>query len=90
MKKNENEHNKKNQINCDPAVENNLLNLLRNREDFKKWLLATSDYGNEIQEDLNAIVGYDEKFNNAIVRHSLDLKDQIIFHNPNPMLPFMI
>ena len=29
-----------------PAVENNLLNLLRNREDLKKWLLATSDYGN--------------------------------------------
>ena len=37
------------------AVKNNLLNLLRNREDLKKWLLATSDYGNEIQEDLNAI-----------------------------------
>ena len=73
-----------------PAVENNFLNLLRNREDLKKWLLATSDYGNKMQEDLNAIVGYDEKFNNAIVRHSLDLKDQIIFHNPNPMLPFMI
>ena len=52
---------------------------------FKKWLLATSDYGNEIQEDLNAIVGYDEKFNNAIVRHSLDLKDQAIFCNPNPI-----
>ena len=67
------------------AVENNLLNLLRNREDFKKWLLATSDYGNEIQEDLNAIVGFDEKFNNAIVRHSLDLKDQAIFRNPNPI-----
>ena len=84
MKKNENEHNKKNQINCDPAVENNLLNLLRNREDFKKLLLATSDYGNEIQ-DLNVIVGFDEKFNNAIVRHSLDLKDQAIFRNPNPI-----
>ena len=67
------------------SVENNLLNLLRNREDFKKWLLATSDYGNEIQEDLNAIVGYDEKFNNAIVRHSLDLKHQAIFCNPNPI-----
>ena len=63
----------------------NLLNLLRNREDFKKWLLATSDYGNEMQEDLNAIAGYDEKFNNAIVRHSLDLKDQAIFRNPNPI-----
>ena len=43
--------------NKNPAVENNLLNLLRNREDLKKWLLANSDYGNEIQEDLNAIVG---------------------------------
>ena len=61
------------------------MNLLRNREDLKKWLLATSDYGNEIQEDLNAIGGYDEKFNNAIVRHSLDLKDQAIFRNPNPI-----
>ena len=71
--------------NKNPAVENNLLNLLRNREDFKKWLLATSDYGNEIQKDLNAIVGYDEKFNNTIVRHSLDLKDQAIFRNPNPI-----
>ena len=68
--------------NKNPAVENNLLNLLRNREDFKKWLLAASDYGNEIHH-LNAIVGFDEKFNNAIVRHSLDLKDQAIFRNPN-------
>ena len=28
-----------------------------------------------MQEDLNAIVGYDEKFNDAIVRHTLDLKN---------------
>ena len=51
----------------------------------KKWLLATGEYGNEIQDDLNAIVGYDEKFNNAIVRHSLDLKDEAIFHKLNPI-----
>ena len=69
--------------NKNPAVENNILNLLRNREDLKKWLLATSDHGNEIQEDLNTIVGCDEEFNNAIVRHSLDLKDKAIFRNPN-------
>ena len=68
-----------------PAVKNNLLNLLRNREDLKKWLLATSDYGNEIQEDLNAIVGYDEKSNDAILRHSLDLKDEATFRNLNPI-----
>ena len=77
--------NNKHITNKNPAVENNILNLLKNREDLKKWLLATSDYGNEIQEDLNAIVAFDEKFNNAIVRHSLDLKDQAIFRNPNPI-----
>ena len=71
--------------NKNPTVENNLLNLLRNRDDLKKWLLATGEYGNEIQEDLNAIVGFDEKFNNAIVRRALDLKDQAIFRNPNPI-----
>ena len=57
-----------------PAVENQILNVLKNREDLKKWLLPTSGYGEEIEEDLNAIVGYDEKFNNAITRHALDLK----------------
>ena len=71
--------------NQDPAVKNNLLNLIRNREDLKKWLLATGPFGNEIQDDLNAIVGFDENFDNAIDRHSLDLKDQAIFHNPNPI-----
>ena len=71
--------------NKNPTLENNLSNLLRNRDDFKKWLLATGEYGNEIQEDLNAIVSFDEKFNNAIVRRALDLKDQAIFCNPNPI-----
>ena len=71
--------------NQDPAVNGNLLNLIRKREDFKKWLLATEPFGNKIQDDLNAIVGFDENLNNAIVRHSLDLKDQAIFRNPNPI-----
>ena len=71
--------------NQNPAIENNLINLIRNRDDLKKWLIATSKYGDEIQEDLNAIVGHDEKFNNAIVRHALDLKDEAIFRNPNPI-----
>ena len=68
-----------------PDFNNKVLDLLRNREDLKKWLLATSDYGNKLQEDLNAIVGYDEKFNNAIVRHALDLKNAGIFQNPKPL-----
>ena len=66
-----------------PEVQNKLINLIKNRSDLKKWLLATSPYGEEIQQNLNAVVGQDEKFNNAIVRHSLDLKDESIFRNPN-------
>ena len=61
------------------------MNVLRNREDFKKWLLATSEHGYEMQEDLYAIVGFYEKLNNAVVRHSLDLKDQAIVRNPSPI-----
>ena len=68
-----------------PAVENNLINPIRNRHDFKKWLLANSSYGDVIQQDVNAVVGFDEKFNSAIVRHALDLKDEAISRNPNPI-----
>ena len=70
--------------NQNPAIENDLLNLIRNRNDLKEWLLAISKYGDEIQQDLNAIVGHDEKFNNAIVRHALDLKDEAISRNLKP------
>ena len=59
-------------------VHNKVLNPL-------KWLLATSDYRQEVQDDLTAIVGYDEKFNNAIIRHALDLKNEAILCNPNPL-----
>ena len=38
-----------------------------------------------MQEDLNAIVGYNENFNSAIVRHTLDFKNAGIFQNPNPL-----
>ena len=38
-----------------------------------------------MRKDLNAIVGYNENFNNAIVRHALDLENARIFQNPNPL-----
>ena len=65
--------------------QNNLTNLIKNRDDLKRWLQATSDYGAEIQENLNVVVGHDEKITNSIVRHALDLKDDAIFCNPNPL-----
>ena len=38
-----------------------------------------------MQENLNTIVGYNGNFNNAIVRHALDLENAGIFQNPNPL-----
>ena len=69
----------------DPEFSNSIINIIKNCDDLKKWLLATSDYDQELQEDLNAIVGYNEKFNNAIVRHALDTKNAGIIQDPNPL-----
>ena len=66
-------------------VENNVLNAVKNRQDLQKYILATSDFGNELQENINQITGGDEKFNNAIVRRALDLKSEDLFRNPQPI-----
>ena len=68
-----------------PALDNEILDKLKNREDLQKWLLATSDFSREIQEDVNAIVGHHENFNNAVIRRALDLKNAGVFQNPNPL-----
>ena len=68
-----------------PQFDNSIINVIQNHNDLKKWLLATSDYGLELQEDLSAVVGYDEKFNNAIVRHALDREDASVMLNPNAL-----
>ena len=73
----------------DPIVENNILDAVKNREDLQKYILATSDFGHELQENINQITGGDEKFNNAIVRRAFDLKNEDLFRNPQPItLPF--
>ena len=63
-----------------------MINLIKNRDDLKRWLLATSDYAAEIQENLNAVVGHDETFTNSIIRHTLDLKDDAILQNPTHLM----
>ena len=69
----------------DPIVENNILDAIKNREDLQKYILATSDFGHELQENINEITGGDEKFNNAIVRRVLDFKKEDLFRNPQPI-----
>ena len=69
----------------DPKVKNNLLNAIKSRKDLQKFILANSDVGNELQENINAITSGDEKFNNAVLRRSLDLKNNDVFRNPQPI-----
>ena len=69
----------------DPKVKNNLLNAIKSRKDLQKFILANSDVGNELQENINAITSGDEKFNNAVLRRSLDLRDNDLFRNPQPI-----
>ena len=68
-----------------PAVKNKLLDAVKNRKDLQKWILATSEFGQELQQDINEITGGDEKFNNAVVRRVLDLKNAGLFQNPEPI-----
>ena len=48
--------------NKDLHYSHSIIDLIKDRDDFKKYLLATSKYRQELQEDLNAIVGPIEKF----------------------------
>lgn len=50
---------------------------------MQRFLLATSDFGKNIEENLNTVVT-DRKFNNSIVCHTLDLTNANIFDIPNP------
>ena len=47
-------------------------------------MLATSDYGQNIQENINTLVT-DRKFNDALVRHVLDEKSKSVFDSSTPL-----
>ena len=49
------------------------------------YLLGTSDFGGELREDLNTIVGWNEKLNNTNVRLVVDTKNAGIMQNPNQL-----
>ena len=38
-----------------------------------------------MQRDINEITGGDENFNNAVLRRALDLKNNDLFRNPQPI-----
>ena len=47
-------------------------------------MFATSDYGRNIQEKINAVVA-DGKLNQAVVRRALDKKNKEVFESPIPL-----
>ena len=59
--------------NEDPNFINSIIHIANNRSDFRKFLLATSDYGKNIQENINAVLATG-KFNQVVVHRALDQK----------------
>ena len=53
----------------DPTLENKVENILKNREDLQKYLLATGDLKDTIEESLDLAVGYDRLNDGTVVRH---------------------
>ena len=68
----------------DTVFQNSIIDTLNSRADLQKYLLATSNYGQNIQENINAVVT-DVKFNDALVRHVLDEKNKDVFDTSTPL-----
>ena len=73
-----------NKLPGDPAFQNSKFNTLNSRADLQKYLLATSDFDQNIQENINAVVT-DKKFNDALVRPLLDEKNKGVFDSSAPL-----
>ena len=68
----------------DPKKKNEAINLIENRADFRKFLLATSDFGQSVQDNIDSLVTNGE-YNNAGLRRTLDSTDSGIFKTANPL-----
>ena len=68
----------------DPPFQNSIVDTLNSRANLQKYLLATSDYGRNIQGNINAVMT-DGKFNDALVRHVLNGKNKGVFDSSTPL-----
>ena len=59
----------------DPTLQNKVENILKNREDLQKYLLATEDLKDTIEESLDLAVGYDRLKDGTAVRHVSERDD---------------
>lgn len=68
----------------DPTFQNSIIDIVNNRADFRKFLLGTSNYGRNFQENINTVVT-DGTFNNAVVSCLLDERNKGVFQSPFPL-----
>ena len=70
----------------DPSFQNSIIDIINNRSDLRKFLLATSDYRRNIQENINSVVT-GGKFNQAVAFacRVLDQKNKGVFESPTPL-----
>ena len=72
----------------DPILQNKVEDLLKNREDLQKYLLATEDLNRTIEESLQLAVSHGKLNDETPVRHvsERDDPDYNFFHkNDNPL-----
>ena len=67
--------------NEDTNFQNLIIDILNDRSNIWKFLLATRNYGRNIQENINAVAA-DGKLNQAVVRRALDQKHKGVFESP--------
>ena len=66
------------------SFQNSVIDIVNNKSDLTKFLLATSGYGRNIQENINSVVA-GGKFNQAVVFSVLDRKNKGVFDSPTPL-----
>ena len=71
----------------DPKQQNAAINLIENRSDFRKYLLATSDFGQSVQDKIDNLVT-NGAYNNAGLWRALDGTNSGIFKTANPLSLF--
>ena len=72
----------------DPIFQNKVENLIKNREDLQKYLLATEDLNKTIEQSLQLAVGHGKLNDESPVRHVSDRNDPLykfFRENDNPL-----
>ena len=68
----------------DTSFQNSIIDIVNNRSQLRNFLLATSDYGRNIQWNINSVAA-GGKFNQIVIRRVLDQKNKGVFESPTPL-----